>query len=89
MPLIVLCVIHHPEHVKFASRIEYAPDQSKAAVADVEDDAVADLVGRSEGLLECPEVGPLGGFGQLEPSEQIFLGEFGIVFPGFSEPPRV
>ena len=68
-------MIHHAEDVKFASRIEYAPDQSETVIAHVKHDAVADLVGRPEGLFEGPEVGPLGAFGELEPSEQISLGD--------------
>ncbi len=82
-------MIHHPEDVKSAGRVEYAPDQSEVVVAHVKDDAVADLVGRSEGSFERPEVGPLGAFGQLEPSEQISLGDLRIVLPGFPEPPKV
>ena len=82
-------VIHHFEDVKFASGVENAPDQSQAVVAHVEDDAVADLIGRSEGLLERPEVGPFGAFSHLEPGQQISLRSLGIVLPGLPEPPEV
>jgi hypothetical protein len=53
---VVLRVIHHLQDVDDALGVVHAADQPKAIVAHVEDDAVADLIGCPECLLERPEV---------------------------------
>ena len=68
---VVLGVVHDLEHIHDALGIADAADHSMPVVAGIEDHAVANLVGRREGLPQRAEVGPLRLFGQLAPDGQV------------------
>jgi hypothetical protein len=52
-------VIHHPQNEDLAVPVVYPGDHPEAVSADVEHDAVSDLIGRSKRLLHLGEALPL------------------------------
>ena len=88
--LIVFLVIHHTQDVNNSSRIIYSPDPSEPIVAAVENEAVPNLIRRTERLFYGREVSPRGSLGELVPGLQIPLRDSRIVFsrfPKFSQLP--
>jgi hypothetical protein len=83
--LIIVRVVHHPQDVENAFGIVHPADQSKSVIPDIENYAVANLIGRTEGLLECSKVGPAGTICQLMPDDQIPFGNSAILLPGLPE----
>ena len=56
--LVVFFVIHDFQHEQSPGLEEDSGDHSEAIVADIEDDAAPDLVGRSECPAHFPEIDP-------------------------------
>jgi hypothetical protein len=76
--LVILDVVHHLQDVNDAPGVMDPADQPEAMVAHVEDHAVPDLIGRSEGLLERGEMAPVGVLGDLSPGGQVAFSNLGI-----------
>jgi len=64
-------VIHHFQNKKHASPVVDAANEPVTIVADVEYDAVPDLISRTERLPECAEVLPVSAFGCRIPCGQV------------------
>lgn len=85
---IVLLVIHDLEDIDLgpSSGISDAANEAKTIVPHVEDNAVANLIGRSECLLELSPVGPPSLYGHFIPANEISLSDPGIGLPA---PPEI
>lgn len=68
-PLVVLGVIHHAKDVHDAPGVIDPTDDTEAVVPHVEDDAVANLIGRVKRPPDTPEIGPIGSAGDRVPPE--------------------
>jgi hypothetical protein len=57
---VVLSMVHHPQEVNYARLVVHATYKPEAVVAHVKDDAIPNLIGRPERLLDRAEVRPDG-----------------------------
>ena len=84
-PPVVVVVVHHVQHIHDPGPVVDPADQSVAVIAHVEDDAVANDVGRPEGLLHRAEVVPEGPSSDLIPGREKLLGVAGVGLPRLPE----
>ena len=87
-PLVVFRVVHDTQDVNDSLRIVHAPNQPEAIIAYVENDAIPNLISRSERWLEGRKVCPVSVFRQFVPSREIPPGCRGIVFSRFPKLPQ-
>jgi hypothetical protein len=79
---VVFFVIHHLQNENDSGPVVYAANEPDTIVSNVEHNAVANLVSRTERLLERTKVLPSSGFCWSKPRFQISLGLPPVMFSG-------
>lgn len=68
---VIFSVIHRTQDVHGTFTIDDTANQAIPIIADVEHNAVPDLIGGAECLLEFREIAPISILGQLMPCQQV------------------
>ena len=82
---VVFHVVPRRQDINDARGVVHTSDQPEPVVAHIEDDAVADLVGRSECLPERSPVGPVGVLREPQPGREVPPGNRRVGLAGFPE----